>query len=100
MLHSKHQARFEIIEHSENKIIRNFESEVGPGIVEFIIQQTLPCKKSRQQRQNRNVISFLRFVPLLQACLLKAGVAHSRSDLVSKHHILRKLYFWNALLSL
>ena len=60
-------------------------------MIQIIIQQTSPCKKSRQQGQNRNVLSFLRFAPLiflLWACLLNAGQEYSRSDLVSKQDIL------------
>ena len=51
--------------HSKNKIFTNFESEAGSGVVQFIIQRTSPCKKSRQQRQNQNVVSFLHFVHLI-----------------------------------
>ena len=32
------------IEHSENKIITNFENEVGPGVFQTSVQQTLPWK--------------------------------------------------------
>ena len=37
------------IEHSENRIIMNFENEVGPKVLQSIIQQTLLCKNSKQQ---------------------------------------------------
>ena len=40
------------IEHSENKIITNFETEVGPGVLQFRIQEASPCKKSKQKEQN------------------------------------------------
>ena len=50
------------IEHSKNKIIGNFESEVGPGVLQFSIQEAFPCKNSRQQGQNRSMVSSLRFV--------------------------------------
>ena len=88
------------IEHSENKIITNFESWVGPGVIQFIIQQTSPCKYKQRGENNRNVISILRCVPLvflLQACLLKARVEYSKSNLVSKQHILRKNFTFGIL---
>ena len=39
------------MEHSENKIITNFENEVGPRVLQFIIQQASPCKNSRQKTE-------------------------------------------------
>ena len=44
-----------LIEHNENKIIKNVEDEVGPGVLKSSVQQTSPCKNTRQQRQNRNI---------------------------------------------
>ena len=32
----------------------NLEKEVGPGVLQFSIQQALPCKNSKQQEQNSN----------------------------------------------
>ena len=44
------------IKQSKNKIVTKSENEVGPGVVQYSVQQTLPCKNSRQQGQNRNVV--------------------------------------------
>ena len=53
-------------EHSENKIITYFESEVGPpGGLQLSIEQTL-----------------LPLAFLQRSCLLNAGLEHSRCDLV------------------
>ena len=40
--------KFGEIEHSETKIIMNFEDEVGHGVVQSSVQQILPGKNSRQ----------------------------------------------------
>ena len=66
-------------------------------MVQFVIQQTLPCKNLDNKDRIKNVVSFLRFVPLLfllQASLLNAGLEYSRSDLVSKQHILRNNFIF------
>ena len=39
---------FKSTEHSENKIITNFENEVEPGVIHFIIQQASSCKNFTQ----------------------------------------------------
>ena len=76
-------ALWEAIEHSENKVSANFKNEVGPGV----LQQTLLCKKSKQQGHSRNFVRFLQFVPLIvlqQACLLSAGVEYILQSLSIK----------------
>ena len=70
------------MEHSENRIITTLESEVGPGMLHSSVQQTFPCKNTRQLVQDQNMAGSLRFEPvtfLQSACLLNAGVGDSRS---------------------
>ena len=51
------------------------------------IQQILPCKNFKQQKQNRTLVSDLSFLPLVflyYACLLNTEPEYSRSNLVLK----------------
>ena len=56
LIRNKDSWNFFVIEHSVNEIIMNFESEVGSGVVQFVVQQTLPCKKSSSKNRIKNVI--------------------------------------------
>ena len=79
------------IEHSENIIIRNFENEVEPGVLQSRLQQTSPQENFRR----KGLCAFHIFTA---GRFFERFTEHSRSDLVIKQPRLpNKLYFWNAL---
>ena len=79
------------IDHSENGIITQselFENEIGPGVLQSNVQQTRALQEHRRHKPfATDYLSVLSLCEILQTeCLLKTGLEHSRSSLVSKMH--------------
>ena len=86
------------MKHSENKIVTYFVNEVGPGVLPSLtFNKYTICKNFTQDGQNRHIISFTWFVPLVflqYSCLLGVGLENSRPNPVFKQPIIffRMLY--------
>ena len=73
-----------LIEHSENKTITYFESEVRPRVLQSGLQLTYTLKNFSQKRLKRPIIcgQYFESLDILQhSSLLNAGIEHFRFDL-------------------
>ena len=98
---TKREGHKDQIEDPKNRIITNYESEVGPGVLQFSIQQSMALQDFQtkgtelKHSQKRTSCTFVILAAVLKAlqvqvqCLLKAGPEHSRSDLAFKRPKLR-----------